>query len=186
MLLSLLSSPNFSKKYIQEINNQLYTLLKHCPPIFDKVSKRLVNDFVGLVLQMVNTISDEDLKMVKNDIYQSFNEIWKLVALYNYFSDLEPYYSKNFSKELELKHFISEMNTQKMEVIEHLKYLNDLLPHQPEPDDEIYRKIKAMLNSVVLLTEDEQKKQETFLEQKEKELGHDKFQEWLLEQAGLQ
>ncbi|MBI2129188.1 hypothetical protein HYU07_03020 [Candidatus Woesearchaeota archaeon] len=186
MLLSLLSSSNFSKKYIQEINNQLYTLLKNSPPIFDKVSKRLVNDFVGLVLQMVNAISDEDLKMVKNDIYQSFNEIWKLIALYNYFSDLEPYYSNNFSKELELKHFISEMNTQKMEVIEHLKYLNDLLPRQAEPDDETYRKIKAMLSSVVLLTEDEQKKQEKFLEQKEKELGHDKFQEWLLEQAGLQ
>jgi len=186
ILLSLLSSPNFSKKYILEINNQLYALLKNSPPIFDKVSKRLVNDFVGLVLQMVNTISDEDLKMVKNDIYQSFNEIWKLIALYNYFSDLEPYYSKNFSKELELKHFISEMNTQKMEVIEHLKYLNDLLPHQAEPDDETYRKIKSLLTSITEAPADVQKQREAFLEQKKKELGHEKFQDWLIIQFGLQ
>jgi len=186
ILLSLLSSTNFSKKYIQEINNQLYTLLKNSPPIFDKVSKELVNDFVGLVLQMINTISDEDLKLVKNDIYQSFNEVWKLIALYNYFSDLEPYYSKNFSKELELKHFISEMNIQKMEVIEHLKYLNDLLPHQPEPDDETYRKIKSLLTSITEAPIEEQKKRGEFLEQKKKELGHEKFQEWLIEQFGLQ
>ncbi len=186
ILLSLLSSSNFSKKYVQEINNQLYTLLKNSPPIFDKISKGLVNDFVGLVLQMVNTLSDEDLKMVKNDIYQAFNEIWKLIALYNYFSDLEPYYSKNFSKELELKHFISEMNTQKMEVIEHLKYLNDLLPHQAEPDDETYRKIKSLLTSMTPLPLEEQKKREEVLEQKRKELGHDKYQDWLIEQFGLQ
>jgi predicted transcriptional regulator len=186
ILFSLLSSASFSKKYIHEINNQLYTLLKNSPPIFDKVSKELVNDFVGLVLQMINTLSDEDLKLVKNDIYQSFNEIWKLIALYNYFSDLEPYYVKNFSKEIELKHFITEMNMQKMEVIEYLKYLNDLLPHQPEPDDETYRKIKSILTSIHEAPIEEQKKREEFLEQKKKELGHEKFQDWLIEQFGLQ
>ena len=186
LLLSLFSSTTFSKKYIQEINNQLYALLENCPNIFDIESKELINEFVGLVLQMINTLSDSDLKLVKSDIYQSFNEIWKLIALYNYFEDLKPYYAKNFSKEIELKHFISEMNMQKMEVIEYLKYLNDLLPHQAEPDDETYRKIKSLLTSMTPLSIEEQKKQEELLEKKKKELGHDKHQDWLLEQAGLQ
>ncbi len=185
ILLSLFSSSNFSKKYIQEINNQLYILLKYCPSIFDNVSKELINDFVGLVLQMINTISDEDLKLVKNDIYQSFNEIWKLIALYNYFSDLEPYYSKHFSKELELKHFISEMNTQKMEVIEYLKYLNDLLPHQPEPDDETYRKIKSLLESMTPLPIEEQKKREAEIDAIEKEKGIEGVNEFVLKRFGL-
>ena len=73
-----------------------------------------------------------------------------------------------------------------MEVIEYLKYLNDLLPHQAEPDDETYRKIKSLLTSMTPLSIEEQKKQEELLEKKKKELGHDKHQDWLLEQAGLQ
>jgi len=67
-----------------------------------------------------------------------------------------------------------------------LKYLNDLLPHQPEPDDETYRKIKSLLTSITEAPIEEQKKREEFLEQKKKELGHEKFQEWLIEQFGLQ
>ena len=185
ILLTLLSSPNFSKKYIQEINNQLYTLLKNLPPIFDGVSKERVNDFVGLVLQMVNTLSDNDLKLVKNDIHISFNEVWKLIALYNYFSDLEPYYTKNFSRELELRHFIAEMNIKKLEVIESLGYLNDLLPHQPEPDDEMYRKIKALLGSVKPLTSEEQKQREEKLEKIRQEKGEEGVSEYLFKEFGL-
>ena len=185
ILLNLLSSPNFSKKYINEINKQLYTLLKNLPLIFDKISKEIVNDFVGLLLQMVNNLSDDDLKLVKNDIHTSFDEVWKLIALYNYFSDLEPYYIKNFSKEIELKHFIAEMNMQKIEVIESLKYLNDLLPHQPEPDDETYRKIKSLLSSIKPLTIEEQKATQEEMERIKKEKGLKGLNEDLFKKVGL-
>ena len=185
MLLTLMSSSDFSKRYIQEINNQLYNLLKNLPPIFDRTSENLINDFVGLVLQMINTLSDDDLKLVKNDIHTSFNEVWKLVALYHYFSDLEPYYTKNFSKELELRHFITEMNIKKLEVIESLKYLNDLLPHQPEPDDEMYRRIKALLGSVKPLTHREQKQREEILEKIRQEKGEKGVNEYLFKEFEL-
>ena len=185
ILLTLLSSKDFSKKYVQEINTQLYALLKHTPPIFDEIVKDIVNEFVSVVMQLVNNLTDDDLQLVKNDIYTAFNEVWKIIALYNYFSDLEPYYVKNFSREIELKHFLTEMTLQKLEVVEYLKHLNDLVPVQPEPDDKSYRRLKSLLISMTPLPVEEQKKREQELESKKKELGHEKFQEWLLEQAGL-
>src|SRR3989338_4713910 len=74
ILLSLFSSQNFSKKYVQEINNQLYALLKNTPPIFDELAKDTVNEFVSVVMQLVNNLSDDDLQFVKNDICTAFNE----------------------------------------------------------------------------------------------------------------
>ncbi len=184
-LLFLFSSSNFSKKYINEINEKLYDLLKFTPEIFDKTSKMLINDFVGLVLQMMNVLSDDESILVKNDILQAFNEVWKLIALFNYFSDLKTYYSNNFPKDTELKHFLVEMNIQKMEVTEYLKYLNDLIPHQAEPNDETYRKIKSLLTSMTTLPIEEQKKREAELDAIEKEKGIEGINEFILKKFGL-
>jgi len=47
------------------------------------------------------------------------------------------------------------------------------------------KQLQKALSKIELLNPEEQKKQKKFLEQKEKELGFDKFQDWLFEQAGL-
>lgn len=186
ILLALLSSQKFSRKYVQEINSQLYSLLKCTPPIFDELAKDSVNEFVGVVLQLVNNLPDDELQLVKNDVCAAFNEIWRLIALYNYFSDLEPYYVKNFSREVELKHFLTEIALQKTEVVEYLKHLNDLVPALPEPDDENYRKIKELLGSVKLLTPEEQKEREAELERIRKEKGEKGVQDRALKEFGLE
>lgn len=184
-ILALFSSSTFSESYIQEITSKFYTLVENLPKIFDDSSRRLVNDFVGTVIQMLNLLPDDEMMLVKNDVHQAFNEVWKLIALYEYYSDLEPYYIENFSKELELKHFLLDMNLQKLEVIEHLSYLNDLIPTESEPDDEAYKKLNSIFSSFSELNETEKKQKEKELEMIENEKGEDAAQDFLIKKFGL-
>ncbi len=185
LILTLFSSSKFSKKYIKEINTQLYILIKNLPKIFDNDATELINEFVGIVLQLLNNLSEEDIQFAKNDIHQTFNEVWKLIALFSYFDDLEPYYIENFSREIELKHFILEMNLQKIEVIEHLSYLSDLIPQESEPEDEAYQKLKNIFTSIRELSPEEKKQKEKELDKIRKEKGEDTVQDFLLEKFGL-
>jgi len=185
MILALFSSSDFSKKNIKETNALLCALLKNLPPIPDEASKELVNEYAGIVLQLLNVLPEEDIQLVKNDVCQAFNEVWKLIALHGCFSDLEPYYAKNYSKEAELAHFDPEMSLQKFEVIEHLSHLSDLIPQEPEPQDEAYQKLKRLFSSIKELSPEEKKEKEKELEAIRGKKGEKGVQDFLSRKFGL-
>ncbi|MHA1829508.1 MAG: hypothetical protein ACTSX6_12790 [Candidatus Heimdallarchaeaceae archaeon] len=164
LILSLLTSSRFSKKYISEINKLFYDLINNLPKINDSESKSLINEFVGVVFQLINNISNNEIQFVKPDILQAFNEVWKLIALYEYSTDLESYYEANYDSKILLKHFNLDISLQKFEVKEHISYLDSLTPSNEEPDDDTYRNLKKILSSGRLLSLEEQKVKEKELE----------------------
>ncbi|MFC1768718.1 hypothetical protein ACFLZX_03045 [Nanoarchaeota archaeon] len=164
LILSLFTSSKFSKKYISEINKLLYTLINNLPVINDNDSRSLVNEFTGAVLQLINNIPEEEIQHAKQDVLQAFNEVWKLIALYGYSTDLKSYYEANYDASIILKHFNLEMNLQKLEVIEHLSNLDSLTPANVEPEDEAYQNLKKVLGKGKFLSADEQKQKDKELE----------------------
>ncbi|MCK5040567.1 MAG: helix-turn-helix transcriptional regulator [Candidatus Aenigmarchaeota archaeon] len=184
IILSLLSS-KVSKEHINEINRQLYVLLANLPPICDNDSKELINEFTGVVFQLLSTLPEEDMQFVKNDIYGAFNEVWKLIALYGFSTDLEPYYSQHYSKQMLLKHFNADMCMQKLEVRNYLSYLNDLIPQIAEPEDETYQKLKHLFASAKKLSPEEKTQREKELEKIRKDEGEAGVQEFLLKEFNL-
>jgi len=168
LILSLFTSSKFSKKYISEINKLFYTIINNLPDINDNDSKSLVNEFTGVVLQLINNLPEDEIQYAKPDVLQAFNEVWKLIALYGYSTDLKNYYDANYDSDILLKHFNLEMNLQKLEVIEHLSYLDSLTPANEEPEDEAYQNLKKVLGKGKFLSTDEQKQKDKELESMDK------------------
>ena len=160
LILALLASSDFSRKKIREVNDLFYDFLVSLPEIPDKDSKSLVNDFVGVVFQLVNGLPEEELGRVKPYALQAFGEVWKLVALYGYLGDLKRHYEKNYGKGVLRKHFSVEISLQKAEVGEQLSHLESLLPIAEEPSDPAYQSLKKILGSGRLLSEEERKQKD--------------------------
>ena len=160
LIISLLMSPEFSRKNVNEINRLFYDFLNSLPEISDEDSKRLVNEFAGVVFQLVNSLPEEELNHVKPDMLQAFNEVWKLVALYRYSGDLRNYYETNYDKNILRKHFTIDMRLQKQEVVKHASDLVSLVPPIKEPSDPVYQKLKSILGKGRLLSKEESNQKE--------------------------
>jgi predicted transcriptional regulator len=145
LMFQLLSSTVFSKSNIKEANSLLMEIIRNLPPIFDDDTNKMINQFQEMFIELLSRLTEEELSEIKIDVCTTFNEIWKLIAIFNYFNDLAPYYIRNYSREAELQHFLPEMNMQKMIVLECLRNLSDYMPAKNENVDENYRKFKNML-----------------------------------------
>lgn len=172
--LSLLFSSNrFDKNNIQEISKMLYTFLANLPKIHDKESLQLVNEFVGTVLQLINSLPDEELASLKPDIMRAFSELWEMIALYQFSNDLESHYSK----EILFKHMNIERNLRKCEVEEQLLYLNDFIPKKVISGEDNYSKIRKIISEAT--TNETKQKRKDELEKTEKEIGLEEMQKKL-------
>ena len=163
-ILSLFTSSKFSKKNYSEIEELLYGIINNLPKISDNESKSLVNEYLGVVLQLIGSLPEHEVQQAKPYVLKSFNEVWKLIVLYVYSGDPKPYRNPNFNPAVAEEYFRSEIDIQKGKVSKHLSYLDSLIPPIPEPEDENYQKLKRLvLGKGRFLTAEERK-------QKEKEL----------------
>ena len=166
LILSLFTSSEFSKKKISEINKLLYGIINNLPKINDNESKSLINEYFGIVLELIERLPEAEVQEAKPYVLQSFDEFWKLIVLYVYSGDTKPYRNPNFDPEVAKEYFRSEIDIQKGKVTKHLSYLGSLIPPIPEPEDENYQKLKRLvLGKGRFLTPEESKQKKKELEQ---------------------
>jgi len=118
---------------------------------------------------------------IKIDIIESFNSLWRLIALYQYSDDLEKYYPK----EILIRHLNLDKDLQKIEVMDWLLYLNEMMPSEPESNDKNYQKLKSLMGSAKELTEIERDERNEEMEKIRKEKGEKGLQEFLLKKFKL-
>ncbi len=181
LVLSLLTSQKLSKNHTKELINQLYNILLYLPKIDDSESQRMINEFIATILQLFNILPEEEFQNIKIDIIESFNSLWKLITLYQYSNDLEKYYPK----EILLKYLSLDKDMQKIEVMDWLLYLNEMVPYEPEPDDKNYQKLKSLMRSVKELKKEEKNEKEEEMKRIKKEKGDKGLQEFLLKKFKL-
>ena len=165
LILSLFTSSKFSKKNYSEVEELLYGIINNLPKISDNESKSLVNEYLGVVLQLISSLPEREVQQAKPHVLQSFDEFWKLIVLYVYSGDTKPYRNPNFDPEIAKEYFRSEIDIQKDKVTKHLSYLDSLIPSILEPEDENYKKLKRLvLGKGRLLTPEERKQKKKELE----------------------
>ena len=165
LILSLFTSSKFSKKNYSEIEELLYGIINNLPKISDNESKSLVNEYLGVVLQLISSLPEREVQQAKPYVLKSFNEVWKLIVLYVYSGDTKPYRNPNFNPAVAEEYFNSEIDIQKGKVIKQLSYLGSLIPPMQEPEDENYRKLKReVLGKGRFLSPEERKQKAKELE----------------------
>ena len=132
------------------------------------------------MLDLSNKAEEKFLIGNKRQIITSFETIWKYIALFNFKNDLKEYYSESILD----AHFKLDILQQEDEILELGTELQEQIP-EDIITDLLKKKVYSALSNIKLLNPEEQKNQKEYLEKLEKELGHEKFQEFLLEQAGL-
>jgi len=91
------------------------------------------------------------LKLLQPEVTGSFEDIWKLIAIYHYKNDLSKFYPNNILE----NHFAFDIVQQEREIIERCSYLQSFLPDVIEPTDETYKKIKKLMSKIKPLSESE-------------------------------
>ena len=181
LLMMLLTSCDFSVKYSSKLNTLLYTLLKNVPPTLDKEVDELLNEFVSLVMKLMITLPEDQLRQTRIEVISAFEKVWKLIALHQYRNDLQKFYSKDI-----LDQYIGlDIKFQKLDVLDTLAYLNDSIPIEQEPQDKEYQKMKDLLSSTKYLSLEEKKLRETLIEKMKKEKGDKETQDFVSKQFGL-
>ncbi|HLC56621.1 MAG TPA: hypothetical protein VJJ23_05270 [Candidatus Nanoarchaeia archaeon] len=181
LVLLLLTSQELSKIHTKELTNNLYNILFYLPKIEDTQSKRIINEFIATILQLFSVLPEEEFQNIKIDIIESFNSLWRLIALYQYSDDLEKYYPK----EILIRHLNLDKDLQKIEVMDWLLYLNEMMPSEPESNDKNYQKLKSLMGSAKELTEIERDERNEEMEKIRKEKGEKGLQEFLLKKFKL-
>ena len=170
---------NTNKNKIREsLNNFIFKIGRK---EFNADILAIVEDFCGTVLGMFRHLDADKLDVTKPVVLETFSSIWQLVATYELYDSLTKFYDKQLLQD----YLFEKIKVLKENAIESLEELYEQEPKYVIPDDEIGKKLKSLMGSAKELTPEEQKEREIELKKKEKELGHEKFQEWLLEQAGL-
>lgn len=108
----------------------------------------LINDYDTLLIDITKNweeiVGKNDFTKFKQKLIHSFEALWKMVALYNFKSDLERFYLKT---ELE-EHFKFDISQAEEEFIEAGPELNEMIPFE-EPNDALYQEIKAIRKEAI-------------------------------------
>ena len=182
-ILKILYGPKFSedpKRSLHVIIKKVRKLISLAPKAERQEYVKILDAYQDLLLDIYNKLDDAIIKGHKREITTLFEAIWKYIALFNFKYDLRGFYPE---KVLDI-HFILDIKQQEDEVIEFGTPLQDLIPEE-EITNTIEKKLREALDHIKLLGPEEQKKRKQELEKLEKEIGHEKFQEFLLEQVGL-
>lgn len=158
LILTLLSSSDLSKpnKY-SELVDLLYKFIYNLPE--NVKSKDLIEEFTGITVQLLN--NKDELDLAKADIIESFSSLWSLVSLYQFKDDLKKYYSK----EVLAKHLDSHIYSKRSEVIYSLRNLTERVPEE-EPEDDVYTRLKNIINHGKVISEEEKEKRKEELKKK--------------------
>jgi hypothetical protein len=140
----------------------------------------VLDSYQDLMLDLSNKIEEKVLSEHKREIILLFESVWKYIALFNFKSDLKEFYSDAILE----AHFKLDILQQEDDIIELGTELQEYVPEDIITDP-LKKKMYEALSNIKLLNSDEQKTQKEYLDKIEKELGPEKFQEFLLEQAGL-
>lgn len=141
-ILKLLYSSNFSKNSMF-VFQKLFGRFWREVPKGDKLYSDLINDYDTLLIDITKNwdeiVGKNDFTEFKQKLIHSFEALWKMIALYNFKSDLTKFYLKT---ELE-EHFKFEISQAKEELIDAGSEINEIIPFE-EPEDPLYQKIKAI------------------------------------------
>lgn len=140
-ILSRLYSPYLNKNAIHDIQLKLSTIfLNEWHKITDNKTKEILQDY-NLLLQDISTNYSEEL-LIKNkrNFILSFENVWKLLAMFIFKNDLRKFYSEGVLETC----FMYDIENQKKEVIEIGKQLQSIMPIEKEPNDEFYQELKRI------------------------------------------
>lgn len=181
VVLMLLYSGNFSTKSRSILIKYLKDLFILAPHPVDTTYSEILMEYPDLINELMIQFDDKKLKELQPEITGSFEDIWKLIALYNYKTDLESFYLK----EVLDKYFRIEVLQQERCIVERCSYLQSLILPEEEPKDQIYTQLRNALEKVKRLSEEEKKSREEDLHKIRKEKGEESAQKHLLKKAGL-
>ncbi|MBI2136358.1 hypothetical protein HYU06_04760 [Candidatus Woesearchaeota archaeon] len=148
---------NFEKDDTQEFNfiKRLLSMIESLPKTDEKIIE-LFTEYIGTTIQLLRKLTEEELLMVKADILSSFNEVWKLIAIQEFYESLLE--TKKYTKDT-LHPFLSvEIMYQKEEVIEWLSRLQGFVLLNDTVQSPEYNELKRLQGSAKLLTEEEKRK----------------------------
>lgn len=178
-ILALLYGPNISqnpKQSLHHIIKKVRKLVSLSLEVTRKEYVGIMDAYQDLLIDIYNKLDDVTITSHIREIITLFEAIWKYIALFNFKQDLKHFYPE---KILDL-HFILDIKQQEGEILEIGTELQMLIPEEP-----LKKKTYDALSQIKTLTPKEQEKQKKELEELEKKLGPEKFQEYLLEKAGL-
>jgi hypothetical protein len=180
-ILSILYSRRFSKKSLFVLNKNIRELVALAPKPQDSTYDEILNEYQDLIFQMTTVLDDKSVLAIQPELTSSFEEIWKMVALYNYKADLNDFYPK----EILDAHFKIDIVQQEKEIIERCSYLQSVIPPEEEPTDAQYLEIKKALASIKELSEDEKTKRKAEIEKIRKAKSDKGVQEFVLKKFNL-
>jgi len=182
-ILSILYSPDFDshpKRSLFILVKKLRKLISLAPKGPQPQYSEILEAYQDLMLDITNKLDESVILPKKREITVLFEAIWRYVALFNFKQDLHKFYSQ---KILDI-HFQLDIKQQEGEIAGLGTELQSLVP-EDEITDPLKKQLHEALSKLKILSPEEQKKQKEEMDKLRKELGEEKFQAWLLEQAGL-
>jgi predicted transcriptional regulator len=155
-ILSYFHSIKFNKKTLIMISKKIRVLFNNAPKSDDKIYKEILNEYQDLLLDCLNELDEEKIIEIKSELVGSFEDVWKLIALFNYKKDLldGKFYSE---KELDV-HILLDIIQQEREIIERCSELLSKLPQTNESKEENYINLREALKKVRIQNREPSKK----------------------------
>ncbi len=179
-ILRIFYSGKFSRKSLFVLHKKLRELFRLSPKVENDVYQEVLELYLDLIMDL--TFLDENkLRELQPEIAGSFEDIWKLIALYRYREDLAKFYPK----ELLHKHFAFDISQQEREIIDRCSYIHSLIPVCDEIDDPIYKRIKESVQKIKFRSAKEEAEAEKKLKRDEEKHGLDAVNKKLRKDFGF-
>lgn len=143
----------------------------------------IVDDFCATTLSIFRNASDSLLDKARPLMLESFGAVWQLVATYELYDSLSAL--KFYDKNLLADYLFEKIKAQQEVSIEALEGLHEINPKPEFPDDEITRKLRALMGSAKELSPEEKKKRLEEMAEIQKTQGEAELDKFLSETVGL-
>ncbi len=179
-ILRIFYSDKFSRRSLFVLHKKLRELFRLSPKVENDVYQEGLELYLDLIMDLI-FLDETRLRELQPEIAGSFEDIWKLIALYRYREDLAKFYSK----ELLHSHFAFDISQQEREIIDRCSYIHSLIPVSEEIDDPIYKRIKESVQKIKFRSVKEQAEAEKRLKRDEEEHGLDAVNKKLRKDLGF-
>ncbi len=187
-IFSLLYSKKFSKNSIYILQKKYIEFIRLIPE-GDEKYHNLIDDYYTIIIDItknwdnfVNENDDVEFTKFKQKLTSSFEILWRLVAQFNFKSDL--FKGKFYTQALLDGHFKLDLEQTKEELVEVGSELQSIIPSE-ELNNESYNNLKQSINSIKPLESKEQKIKDEELKKLKKEKGQKDTSEDLFKKFGL-
>jgi predicted transcriptional regulator len=171
---------NAKKENIMEISKQLYAFMKFLPSDSLSDIPEIASDFVGTALSAFS-LPEQQIQELKAPLFEAFNSLWQLIAVSNYWTDMKKWHNQETLKDC----IQYELNMARLDAIQNISYLCELIPSSNMPKDEDYLRLKSLLGSGRELSLEEKKARAEKIEKIRKEKGEEGVQEFVTKEFGL-